>query len=71
MNANNLRSTRIYPGQKLSIGGTNARVVHTVKRGENLTRIAQRYGTTVQSIRYINNLRSTRIYPGQRLSIDS
>lgn len=71
MNANNLRSTRIYPGQKLSIGGTSARIVHTVKRGENLTRIAQRYGTTVQSIRNINNLRSSRIYPGQRLSIDS
>ena len=71
MNANNLRSTRIYPGQQLSIGGTNARIVHTVKRGENLTRIAQRYGTTVRSIRNINNLRSSRIYPGQRLSIDS
>lgn len=73
MNANNLRSSRIYPGQKLSIGGggANARIVHTVKRGENLTRIARRYGTTVRSIRNINNLRSSRIYPGQRLSIDS
>ncbi len=72
MNANNLRSSRIYPGQKLSIGGgdANPRIVHTVKRGENLTRIAQRYGTTVRSIRNINNLRSSRIYPGQRLSID-
>jgi membrane-bound lytic murein transglycosylase D len=72
MNANNLRSSRIYPGQKLSIGGegADARIVHTVKRGENLTRIAQRYGTTVRSIRNINNLRSSRIYPGQRLSID-
>ncbi len=72
MNANNLRSSRIYPGQKLTIGGgdANARIVHTVKRGENLTRIAQRYGTTVRSIRNINNLRSSRIYPGQRLSIN-
>ncbi len=70
MNANNLRSSRIYPGQKLSIGGTNARRVYTVKRGDNLTKIAERYNTTVRSIRDINNLRSSRIYPGQRLSID-
>jgi lipoprotein-anchoring transpeptidase ErfK/SrfK len=45
-------------------------VVHTVKRGENLTRIAARYGTTVNAIVKANGLRNpSHIYVGQRLKI--
>ena len=71
--ANGLRSNRIYRGQVLSIqpgAGRSARV-HVVQRGENLVRIAERYGTTVSQIRASNSLRSTVIHPGQRLTIDS
>lgn len=42
---------------------------HTVKKGETLTKIASRYGTTVQSLKKRNNLKSDRIREGQRLKI--
>lgn len=44
--------------------------IHAVQRGENLTSIANRYGTTPQAIASANNLVNTNlIYVGQRLSI--
>jgi lipoprotein-anchoring transpeptidase ErfK/SrfK len=44
--------------------------VHKVRRGENLSLIARRYGTTVAAIARANNLRNPNlIYSGQRLSI--
>ncbi len=45
-------------------------VYHVVKRGENLTRIAKRYGVTVRQIMQWNGVRNAnRIYPGQRLAV--
>lgn len=45
-------------------------VIHVVRRRENLTTIARRYGTSPGQIARINGLRSAhRIYPGQRLRI--
>lgn len=46
-----------------------AAVYHTVKTGETLTRIASRYGTTVQSIKKRNNLKSDQIRVGQKLRV--
>ncbi|NNF56832.1 MAG: LysM peptidoglycan-binding domain-containing protein, partial [Rhodothermaceae bacterium] len=43
---------------------------HRVRRGENLTLIAQRYGVTVRQIMNENNLARTTIRPGQRLRIN-
>ncbi len=44
--------------------------VHVVQRGENLYRIALKYGTTVYALASTNNLASTSlIYTGQRLTI--
>lgn len=42
---------------------------YTVQRGDNLTRIANRYGTTVQAIMRANNLYTSVIQPGQVLFI--
>jgi len=42
---------------------------YVVRRGDNLSAIARRHGTTVPALRSANNLRSDRIQPGQRLSI--
>jgi len=45
-------------------------VVHVVQRGENLFRIALRYGTTPQAIAAANGITNVhRIYAGQRLVI--
>jgi putative chitinase len=74
MQANNLRSAnRIREGQMLRVpsdgsgGGAEASVAsvasdgerrHRVRRGETLSGIAVRYGTTVQALMQANNLSS-------------
>jgi LysM repeat protein len=76
--ANNIRNPRfIYVGQKLTIpqgGGTTPPSgggrTHVVQPGENLFRIALRYGTTPQAIAAANNLPNIHlIYAGQVLRI--
>ncbi len=51
-------------------GGSGTTTIHVVQRGENLFRIAMRYGTTIDSIVRANGLRdATQIQVGQRLLI--
>ncbi len=45
--------------------------IYTVKRGDNLTRIARAHGTTVKAIRELNNLKTDRILVDQKLKIPS
>lgn len=42
---------------------------HTVKAGDNLTKIAQKYGVSVKAIRSANALKTDRIHVGQKLKI--
>jgi len=78
--ANNIyNSNLIHRGQRLVIPGagtpaapsnSSSGSVHVVQRGENLYRIALRYGTTVQALASANGLSGTSlIYTGQRLTI--
>lgn len=76
--ANGLSDTgRIYVGQRLVIptGGSassspSSSGVHVVQRGENLYRVALRYGTTVQALAAANGIANpNRVYVGQRLVI--
>jgi LysM repeat protein len=68
---------RIYVGQRLVIptGGSagsspSSSGVHIVQRGENLYRIALRYGTTLQTLAATNGIANpNRVYVGQRLVI--
>jgi len=74
MAANNLQSTTIYVGQRLIIpvGSTpppGQTTTYVVQRGDTLSAIARRFGTTVQAIMSANRLTSTTIYVGQRLVI--
>ncbi|MCK5916923.1 MAG: transglycosylase SLT domain-containing protein [Cocleimonas sp.] len=43
--------------------------VHRVRRGESLSRIATRYGTTVRKLKRLNRIRGSRIKAGRRLRI--
>jgi len=44
-------------------------VYYTVKSGDNLGKIAHRYGTTVSNLKKWNNLRSDVIHPGKKLKV--
>lgn len=48
----------------------SGKIIHIVRRGENLYRISLRYGTTVGAIAAANHIHNpNRIYAGQRLMI--
>jgi LysM repeat protein len=81
--ANGLASNVIYTGQRIVVpggGASNTAVnqpsgggqVYTVQRGDTLSAIAFRYGTTAWAISQANGLANpSYIYPGQRLRIPS
>lgn len=60
---------RVTPAVAQNSAATGERVTHTVRRGENLSRIAAAYGTSVAAIKRWNNMTSDRIYVGDRLSV--
>ncbi len=73
---NGLRSNRILVGQRLKVRGrarsvasTKYKRYHRVRRGENLTLIARKYGTSVSRLQKMNGLRKGRIYVGQKLRL--
>jgi LysM repeat protein len=79
MQANGLSNPNfIWVGQRLTIpgggggsaGGGSTGGVHVVQRGETLSSIAWRYGTSVNALVQANGLRNANyIYAGQRLTI--
>jgi len=63
-------ANKIYAGQKLKIYTNKATwITYTVKSGDNLSKIAKKYGVTVSDLKKWNNLKSTKIYVGQKLKI--
>ncbi len=46
-------------------------ILHTVRRGESLWSISEKYSVTIQDIFKWNNLKKSRIFPGKRLRIRS
>jgi membrane-bound lytic murein transglycosylase D len=75
---NGISGSRIYVGQRLKVRGsasssTNrvaATSTHTVRKGENLSSIASKYGTSTASLQSLNGIRNaSRIYVGQKLKV--
>ena len=52
----------------IDLSGSN-QIIHRVRSGDNLGKIAGKYGVRVKDIKSWNRLRSSTIYPGQRLKI--
>jgi lipoprotein-anchoring transpeptidase ErfK/SrfK len=75
--ANGLRNRNfVWTGQRLRIpgrsssGSSGGGGIHVVRRGEHLTNIARRYGTTVSAFVQANGLRNRNfVWVGQRLRI--
>lgn len=66
------RSSRIYPGQVLIVSAEEASdyVIHKVRRGETLTRIARKYRTSITKILAANNISDPdQLRVGERLKI--
>ena len=63
----------IYAGDTLRVPGSSKAVAgggrHVVRRGETLSHLAARYGTTSAAIRRANGLSGSTIYAGTRLVI--
>jgi LysM repeat protein len=71
---NGMRSGTIYVGQKLKLmpGNTVAKTKvrrYKIRRGDNLYKIAKKFGLTIRTLKRINNLRSNRILRGQYLKV--
>ncbi len=66
-------SSRIYPGMKLRITSRTYQpqniVRYRVKKGENLDRIARKFGLSARQVQEDNSLKRSRIVPGQILVI--
>lgn len=75
--ANNLRNNNLKAGQKLKVPKTksvensnvSSATTHTVRSGESLYLIAERYGVTVNAIKNANSISGSSIKPGQKLTI--
>ena len=59
-------SSSLSPGDA---GTVAAESVYTVKKGDNLTKIATDHGVSIKALRAANNLRTDQIKPGQKLKI--
>lgn len=64
------KRNKLYVGQRIKIptkkGGTKN---YRVKRGDNLTKIAKKFGVSSRSLRSSNRLSGSKIFIGQRLRV--
>ncbi len=84
---NNLRSSKIFVGQKLRVGSKTSNsnqvaassqtssktktIIHKVRSGQSLSVIAERYRVSIRSIKKRNKLKSNKLYVGQKLKVDT
>lgn len=67
----NKETSETRPSQTSKPVTTNpsANASHTVKSGESVWRISQKYGMTISELTQLNNIKNNWIYPGQVLKV--
>jgi membrane-bound lytic murein transglycosylase D len=73
---NGMRTNNIRIGQKIklysgSYGDSGGDGYHTVRRGETLSHIADKYNIPVARLKQLNSLKDNVIYPGQKIVLGS
>jgi membrane-bound lytic murein transglycosylase D len=72
---NNLKKGQISPNMRIQLVSEKkaqakvAKTFHTVKKGENLSDISEKYGVNVTTLKRVNKLKSDRILAGTRLRL--
>ena len=72
---NKLKKDQVHPNMRLELvshphGKTKAsKKYHTVKKGENLSDISEKYGVDVATLKRVNKLKSDRIQAGMKLRL--
>ena len=61
--------TKAYDEYRKSTKSASKKIYYTVRRGDSLSQIAEKYRTSVRNIKKWNGLRSDRIIVGQKLKI--
>ena len=69
---NNIKNPNlIYAGQKIKINGSPSKAIyHTVKKGDTVSELAVKYGSSIAKIKEWNKLKDVnKIYVGQKLRV--
>ena len=69
-------NTEVKPAEKTPVqqvrqngSATQKPVYHKVKKGETLSKIARRYGTTVKKLQKLNGIDGSKLRVGQRIKV--
>jgi LysM repeat protein len=72
---NRLKKDQIYPNMRLELvshakaQAKQTKTYHTVKKGENLSDISEKYGVDITALKRVNKLKNDRIYAGMKLKL--
>jgi len=66
---NNLRSSKLKPGQTLTLRKTGPKS-YTVKKGDNVYKIAKRFDLDIDELKEMNGLETDHLKPGQNILLE-
>lgn len=66
---NDLRSTKLKPGQQLIVKRTGPRT-YTVQKGDNINKIARKFDIDLDELKGMNDLETDILKPGQKLLLE-
>ena len=62
-------TANIHPGDEIVIASSENKVIHTVRRGDTLSEIAEDYGVTISALESVNPELTSNIFPGDEIEI--